>query len=437
MVRMSVCPSTATPCWHQTCSVVRAWTASTSPACTEVIRWGARTEWKILPGIAGPASGRAPSTRPRKPARSRGPPLPLPLLEEREVRRGTVSLLSVVSIWKTFTPEVGDEPAHAPVGRVQLGAVLVHEGAALLHGLRVVVVAEAPVAGEPGGHALVAAVHGDQVDVHVDQQVALGGPLVDLDVLALVGEAEVDEAVGVLGVVLGEQAVAARRRRRRGRRARGAARPRSSGGAGRARRSARRRRPRPRPPCRAPASMTSWRMSGRSIGRERQGDVVEGDGELHARRAAAPAGARRRPSGWLSACADGAPRGRRADRAARARRPPGFPRAGVSRREPLAVPEQGGWRRAVDLEHEPGPGAHRSVLSGCGGRRPPSPHRGGRPRRRGRGPPRSARAGRWPRPAGRVRPAATSSKASSKRRGGVGRRRGRRLGPVGVGTDQA
>ena len=51
----------------------------------------------------------------------------------------------------------------------------------------VVVVAEAPVAGQAGGDALVAAVHGHEVDVDVDEQVALGRPLVDLDVLALVG----------------------------------------------------------------------------------------------------------------------------------------------------------------------------------------------------------------------------------------------------------
>ncbi len=47
----------------------------------------------------------------------------------------------------------------------------------------------------------------DQVDVDVDEQVRGGGPLVDLDVLALVGLAEVDQVVGVLGVVLGQQPV--------------------------------------------------------------------------------------------------------------------------------------------------------------------------------------------------------------------------------------
>ena len=55
--------------------------------------------------------------------------------------------------------------------------------------------------------ALVAAVHGDEVDVDVDEQVALGRPLVDLDLLALVGRAEEHEVVGVLGVEVVEQAV--------------------------------------------------------------------------------------------------------------------------------------------------------------------------------------------------------------------------------------
>jgi len=38
--------------------------------------------------------------------------------------------------------------------------------------------------------------------VHVDQQVALGGAAVDLDVLALVGHADVREVLVILGVVV-------------------------------------------------------------------------------------------------------------------------------------------------------------------------------------------------------------------------------------------
>ena len=47
MVRMSVWPSTSTPCCAQTSGVVRSWTASTSPACTDVMAWGDLMEWKI------------------------------------------------------------------------------------------------------------------------------------------------------------------------------------------------------------------------------------------------------------------------------------------------------------------------------------------------------------------------------------------------------
>ena len=53
MVRMSVCPSTSTPCWAHTFAVVSAWTASTSPACTEVRAWGERMEWKICRASRG------------------------------------------------------------------------------------------------------------------------------------------------------------------------------------------------------------------------------------------------------------------------------------------------------------------------------------------------------------------------------------------------
>ena len=71
----------------------------------------------------------------------------------------------------------------------------------------VVVVAQAAVAGQAGGGALVAAVHGHQVDVHVDEQVALGGPLGDLHLLALVGLAQERQVLGVLGVEVVEEAV--------------------------------------------------------------------------------------------------------------------------------------------------------------------------------------------------------------------------------------
>ena len=133
-------------------------------------------------------------------------PLPLTALEEPELLGEGVGVEVGLDL-EHLHPRRRDEPAHAPVRRVQLGAVLVHERAALGHGVRVVVVAQALVAGQAGGHGLVPAVHGHQVDVDVDEQVRGGGPLVDLDVLALIGEPEVDELVGVLGVVLPQQAM--------------------------------------------------------------------------------------------------------------------------------------------------------------------------------------------------------------------------------------
>ena len=79
------------------------------------------------------------------------------------------------------------------------------------HGLRVVVVSQRPVGSQPGGHALVPAVHGHQVDVDVDQQIRRGGPLVDLNVLTPLRLAQMDQVLRVLGVVLGEQSVGRKR----------------------------------------------------------------------------------------------------------------------------------------------------------------------------------------------------------------------------------
>ena len=133
-------------------------------------------------------------------------PFPLPLLQELEVRRERVVVERGLDL-EDLDPRLRDEPSHAPVGRVQLGRRLVHERLGVAHRLRVVVVPQAPVAGQAGRHALVAAVHRHEVDVHVHQEVGRGGPLVDLDVLALVGLAQMDEVVRVLGVVLGQQPV--------------------------------------------------------------------------------------------------------------------------------------------------------------------------------------------------------------------------------------
>ncbi len=85
--------------------------------------------------------------------------------------------------------------------------VPVHEAAGVLQARRVVVLAEAAVARQPGRERLPPAVHGDLVDVRVDDEVGLGGTLVDLEDLALVGVADHGEVVGVLGVVLVQEAL--------------------------------------------------------------------------------------------------------------------------------------------------------------------------------------------------------------------------------------
>ena len=59
MVKMSVWPETSTPCCAQTFSVVTAWTASTSPAWTEVMAWGDLMEWKIWRASRGGTAPRA------------------------------------------------------------------------------------------------------------------------------------------------------------------------------------------------------------------------------------------------------------------------------------------------------------------------------------------------------------------------------------------
>jgi hypothetical protein len=131
-------------------------------------------------------------------------PLPLALVQEPERRREDVGVERGLDL-EHVDAGVDEHLAHAPVALVQLAAVLVHEAAAVRHGVRVVVVAQAAVAGQPGGRRLPAAVHRDQVDVDVDQQVALGGPLVHLDLFAVRRLAEVGQLLRVLGVVLVQQ----------------------------------------------------------------------------------------------------------------------------------------------------------------------------------------------------------------------------------------
>ncbi len=89
--------------------------------------------------------------------------------------------------------------------------MVIHERAALAHRVDVVMVTKAAIRREPGGNRLVAAVHRNEVDVHVDQQVGLRCPLADLDLFALVGRAEERHRIGILGVVVVEPALGGER----------------------------------------------------------------------------------------------------------------------------------------------------------------------------------------------------------------------------------
>ena len=281
-------------------------------------------------------------------------PLPLPPLQEAELGGEGVGVQGGLDL-EHLDAGGGDVAAHAPVGRVQLRAVLVHERAAVLQGADVVVVAQAAVGGQPGGHALVAPVHGHQVDVHVHHEVAGGGPLADLHVLARVGAAQVDQAVGVLGVVLQQKAVGRERvvhavahgvtqlrlRHAPVQREGGDEHDVVHAGLG---------------------GQVEHGLDhpladvGPAHGRKGEGDVVEGDGEAHARpqqggqRRGVAQRLRQRPAYLLDGIGQGLQRlGRVHDPAAR----------GQALEAPaLAVPEQRRRGGPVHLEHESGPGAH-------------------------------------------------------------------------------
>ena len=273
-------------------------------------------------------------------------PLPFALLQEAELLGERVGVERRLDL-EDLHARLGDQPPHAPVRGVQLGVVHVHERAAVLHRAHVVVVPDAAVGGEPGRDGLVPAVHGDEVDVHVDEQVALGRAAVDLDVLAVVGEPEVDEVRRVLGVVLEQQAV--RRERLEDAVAEGVAElgvghPAVEGERG------------------DQHDVVDAGLGGQvedrldhplaHVGgahrREGERDVVEGDREPHARETAACAAAASRRAGCRGR--GGSPRrDRRAGRAARARRRPGSrreaARAGSPRRARSASAESSGRPR--------------------------------------------------------------------------------------------
>src|ERR1700737_1879175 len=99
---MSAWPSTSTNCWRWTYRVLTWCAASTSPACTLVMRWGALIDWKIERTILTGARSIDLLTA-RKEA------LSLAVHSHSRFCRkanddGKVSVLRVVSIWNTLRP---------------------------------------------------------------------------------------------------------------------------------------------------------------------------------------------------------------------------------------------------------------------------------------------------------------------------------------------
>ena len=102
-----------------------------------------------------------------------GRPLPFALLQEVEGRPERVVVKGHLD--REDLEVLRKQVPHAGGGGVQGARQRVHVGAAVHHRVHVVVVPEAPVGGKAHRHALVATVHGDEVDVDVDEQVALCG----------------------------------------------------------------------------------------------------------------------------------------------------------------------------------------------------------------------------------------------------------------------
>ena len=96
--------------------------------------------------------------------------LPFPALEKAVGRRERVVVECGLDLEHLHAGR-GQQAALAPVARVQLGVLGIHERFRVPHGVHVVVVTQRRVPRQPGGDALVAAVHRNQVDVHVHQQV--------------------------------------------------------------------------------------------------------------------------------------------------------------------------------------------------------------------------------------------------------------------------
>ena len=130
-------------------------------------------------------------------------PLPLALLQEpcRPPERVVVERRLDREDLDVF----GEQLAHPHRRVMQCRRRRVHVRLRVHHGVDVVVVTDAAVAGQSDRHALVSAVHRHQVDVHVHDQIALGRAFIDLDLFALLGLADEREVRAILRVVVVER----------------------------------------------------------------------------------------------------------------------------------------------------------------------------------------------------------------------------------------
>ncbi len=94
-----------------------------------------------------------------------------------------------------------NESAHAHTLVVELRFRRIHVPVGVEDGLRLVVIRQATIITKAHRHRFVAAVHGHEVDIDVDDEVALARAPVDADFLPVARLAETHETVGLFGVV--------------------------------------------------------------------------------------------------------------------------------------------------------------------------------------------------------------------------------------------
>src|SRR5215210_1676162 len=129
---------------------------------------------------------------------------PLVLGFRHEIEGGGVGLVIQGALYVEDLDVLVEDSAHPIYGGVHGGFRGIHQGAGVGQRLRGGVMADGGVGGQACMHGLVAPVHGDEVHVHVDEKVALGDATADADLFALVRIAYDYVPVRVLGIVIVE-----------------------------------------------------------------------------------------------------------------------------------------------------------------------------------------------------------------------------------------